>query len=225
MEDRLADYARIGDIDYPLVRCKLKAWFALDNIFADTVEAAEFGNRENLVSSLYSYVSAAFSIPIKELQECPWYEITRAFREAYAINRPTINLPMLRPAPKTSHSSTKEGWDYPERLWYIWINMLAKAYGWNIEYIENLDVDIALALLQEIAVDDQLEKEFFWGLSETSYSYDEVSKRSKFVPMDRPHWMKPTPKPIQKVKIKASELPVGIVLKWNTDTNEYTKSQ
>ncbi len=224
MEDQLANHARIGDIDYPLVRSKLKAWFALDNIFADIVEAAKLGNRENFVSSLYSYVSVAFSIPTEKLQECPWHEMTRAFREAYTVNRPTINLPMLRPRPESHYSSTKDGWDYPERPWYTWINMLAKNYGWSIEYIENLDVDIALSLLQEIAIDNQLDREFMWGLSEISYQYDEVSKKSKFVPMERPHWMKPIPKPIQKVKIRASELPVGIVLKWNTDTNEYIKS-
>lgn len=224
MEDQFSNHARIGDIDYPLIRSKLRVWLELDSIFADIVEAARFGNRENFVSSVYSYISAALSIPRGELEEHPWFEITRALREIYTINKLSINFPILRPSPK-EHSSTKEGWEYPGRTWYSWINKLAKSYGWTVEYIENLDIDVAVALLQEIAVDDQLNKEFSWSLSEIAYPFDPTSKKSKFTPMDRPHWMKPIPKPVQKVKIRSSELPVGIVLKWNTDTNEYIKPQ
>jgi len=61
--------------------------------------------------------------------------------------------------------------------------MLAKNYGWTLEYVSMLQVEEALAKIQEILVDEQLEHEFFYGLSEVAYSYDSSTKKSKFVPM------------------------------------------
>lgn len=226
MENLLANHALLGNIEYPLVRSKLRVWLALEDLYADIIEAAEHGDREKFVSSMYSYVSAAFHVPIEQLELCFWNEVTRAFREAYNINRPALDFPMLRAKIHSlKQDATKNGWEYEGRMWYIWLHLLSKAYGWTIRYIENLSIDDGIALLQEILIDDQLAKEWEWGMSQNAYSYDEHTKTSKFNPLKRPDWMQEVPKEIKKVKIRASDLPVGMILKWDTDTNVYTKSQ
>ena len=227
MEELLADHARIGNVEYPLVRSKLRAWLALEEIYSKIIEAAGKGDREKFVSSLYSYLSAALFIPIETLQSSNWYDVAVAFRSVYKINTPSFDFPLLRKRPKVDkQEQTKNGWDYPGRDWFVWLHIVAKEYGWDINYIENLPVDEGIALLQEILINEQLDREFQWSMSQTAYPYDANTKTSKFVPLNRPDWMKVIPNEnVQKVKIRASELPVGLVLKWNTDTNAYTKPQ
>jgi hypothetical protein len=225
VENLLTNHARLGKVEYPLVRSKLRAWLVLEDFYSKIIEAAEKGNREEFVSSFYSYVSAALSIPSIELQECTWYEVTRAFREIYQINIPSLDFPMLRRnTQKETHKKIE--WEYPGRTWYIWLHLLSKEYGWDINYIENLLPDDGIALLQEILLDDQLEKEWQWSMNEIAYSYDANSKTSKFTPLERPEWMQPNRVvKIDKMKVKASEMPIGIVLKWDTDNNEFTRPQ
>jgi hypothetical protein len=222
VESPSANHARLGSISCPLVRAKLRAWLALEDLYSQIIEAAAGGNREKFVSSVYSYVSAATFVSREEMQAQPWYEVVRALKQIYRINMPTIDFPVLHDVEK------KEGkieWDYVGRDWYNWLNLLAGKYGWEIEYIANLDVDDGIGLLQEILLDKQLQKEFQWSMSEVAYSYNNTTKITKFIPLERPEWMKPKQKPVKKIKIKVSELPIGLVLKWNTDTNEYTRPQ
>ena len=222
MENSSADHAHLGNYNYPLVRAKLRAWLVLEDIYSHIIEAAGKGNREDFVSSIYSYVSAALVIPEEELLSCPWYEISRAFRQIYVTNRPSFDFPILQ---GIESKESEIEWDYIGRDWYVWLHLLSKEYGWDVEYIENLDVDDGMALLEEILVDKQMEKEWQWSMSELAYSYNEHTKTSEFNPLERPMWMRGKVKPTKKVKVKASMLPVGIVLKWDTDTNEYTIPQ
>ena len=224
MENLSANHALLGKVEYPLVRSKLRAWLVLEDLYSNIIEAAELGNRTDFVSSMYSYVSAALFIPTEDMQSYPWYEVTRAFRNIFAVNIPSFDFPLLRKKIQKEVNKKIE-WEYPGRTWFVWLHLLSKEYGWDIEYIENLDLDDGVALLQEILLDAQLEKEWTWSISEIAYSSDPTTHTTKFIPLERPEWMKPTPKPAKKVKIKASELPVGLVLKWDTDTNEYTRPQ
>ena len=93
----------------------------------------------------------------------------------------------------------------------MWVNILAERYGWTFDTISNLDTDVALALIQEILTDKQLEKEFLWGMSEIAYPYNSQTKESKFSPLQRPYWMKAAPQEIKMVRIRKSMLPVGNV--------------
>ena len=222
MENQFANHARLGNFKYPIIKAKLRAWLVLEDFYNNILRAADKGNREEFVSSFYSFISAALFISEKDLQSCPWYEVTRAFREIYTINRPSFDFPILH---NIEHKNKDAEWDYSGRDWFNWLHLLAKEYGWDIKYIENLDLDDGIALLQEILVNEQLEKEWQWSLFEGAYSTDPTTHITKFVPLERPNWMKPIPKPAKKMKIKASELPIGLILKWNTDTNEYTRPQ
>jgi hypothetical protein len=225
VENLSANHARLGKVEYPVVRSKLRAWLVLEDFYNSIIEAAEIGNRDKLVSSLYSYISAAFTVPIEELQSCPWYEITRAFREIYQVNIPSLDFPMLRKRMQ-KETNKKVGWEYPGRTWYIWLHLLAGKYGWDKKYIENLDPDDAIALLQEILLDEQLDKEWEWGMFEGAYKYNEQTKISTFIPLERPEWMNPiAPKEMEKVRIRASQIPIGLILKWNTDDRKYTRPQ
>lgn len=218
--DNFTNHARIGKHDIPVVRSKLRAWLVLEELRTQILDAAEHRDRDKFVSSMYSYVSAALSIPVEELSQCFWAEVTRAYRIINDINIPNPNLPLIkdRPSKKKPSLITKtEGWEYPGRMWYFWLHVFSKNYGWSIEYIADLDIDVAFSLLQEIRLDEQLLREWEWGLSEVAFSYDANTKKTKFVPLKRPDWMTVIAevKDLPNVKMKKSELPVGIVLRWD----------
>ena len=208
----------LGDFTYPLVKFKLRAWLDLEDLYTQILEAAEAGNKEKFTSSLYCYVSTAFSIPIDDVKGLVWNEIARAFTQSHNYNRLDYQFPVLRRI-KEKRKATQEGWEYPGRSWFIWLHLLVKLSGWQVQYIENLDPNTAIGLLQEIFIDEQLDKEFLWSMSEIAYPYSEATKKSSFHPLDRPEWMKPkVTDEVPKVKFKRSDLPMGLVLKYVPDT-------
>jgi len=99
--------------------------------------------------------------------------------------------------------------------------MLAKEFGWNCEYIAELDVDDAIALAQEIAVGDQIEKEFQWAISEVPYQ-----TKDGFKPLDRPKWMlyNTETSPIKKTKIRKEFMPVGAIVKFDDKNAKFEES-
>lgn len=225
MED-IRNYAWIGEHEILVARLKLRDWLRLEDIHADIFDAAEAKNGEQLIHLLYSYVSAASSIPVEELQSRPWFEITKVYALFYKVNIPNLDFPFLRKRKeKPSIIQKEDGWEYEGRGWYMWAHMLAQAYGWNLEYIANMDVDDALALIQEIEVQNQLEREWQWGLSDKSVSYNSETRIAKFVPLHRPEWMEASSKAneIPKVKLKSSEMPMGVILSW--DNGKSSQSQ
>ena len=121
------------------------------------------------------------------------------------------------------NEETKIPWDYPERDWYYWVHLLASHYGWSIAHISEMDIDDALALLQEIEVEEQMQKEWEYQLSEIAYPYDSNSKASIFKPMDRPFWMRKEAK-AQKRKMLKKFMPNGYIIKVNTEEDETPNS-
>ena len=202
----------LGENKYSLDHIGLRKWLELEEIRENILEAAENGNIDNLALSLCSYISAALGIS-DNLLELPWFETAEAFNLIAVFCIPKYNFAILSPRPE--EDEVKSSWDYEERTWYLWSHVLASAYGWTLEYIADIDFNDALALIQEITIDEQLKKEWEWGLSELAYPYNESTKKSQFHPLPRPHWMKETVivKPIKKVRIPKSMLPVGIVRK------------
>jgi len=106
---------------------------------------------------------------------------------------------------------------------------LAKSYGWNVEYIAQLDVDDALALVQEISLEEQFDKEWSYSLSEVAYEYDTASKKSKLRTLPRPSWMNVATQAVKEkiesgqttrqVHIPKSFIPPGIVVVNGQPTN------
>lgn len=209
------DVVFINGKNYPLVRRKLKDWLAVESIKSNLSRAAQAGDVSELSNLLISYVCAAFHLEQDEVAQAEWYDVTIAFLLDQATNFPTKKFAIIRSKFREVHNV----WDYDGREWFLWVHILAAKYGWSIEYIAELDIDQAIALLQEIQIEDQLEKEWEWGTTELAYDFDEASKKSKLRPLPRPDWMTPEPTRNQPktVRMPLSLRPVGLVMTWAKD--------
>lgn len=185
-----------------------RKWIELENKKTDMLQATE---DESFPERVYSYLSVALGIPIKKLEKQDWQSTVLSLIDVHKRFSPDASLPILR---HTQHKeATPVDWDYPQRTWAFYSHLLAKAYGWTLEYIAEMDVNDALSRLQEIMTDEQLDREFVYGLSEIAYPYNKNTKKSEFKPMKRPYWMLPTaPTTIKKIKIKRSMLPQGRII-------------
>jgi hypothetical protein len=117
----------------------------------------------------------------------------------------------------------KEVWDYDGRDFYAWSHILANAYGWTLDTIGEMDVDDALAMIQEAMVESYHKRDWEWRRTEIAYSYDKVTKSSRYVDLPKPDWMKQ--KKLDKVvKVTAmmpkSMIPVGLVHTGSEDAVE-----
>lgn len=200
---------QIGKKEYLISRLKLREWLKLEDNRIRIKEATESKDIEGFSESVYSYISVAVDITREELDNLPWYNAINIFDAIQGMNNPKYEFPLLESKTK----SQKVKWDYEERTWYIWSNNLASHYGWSLEYIAELEIDDAIGLLQEILVNDQLEKEWQWGLSELAYSYNTITKKSEFKELPRPDWMDGKElKELKPTKILKSMMPVGQVM-------------
>lgn len=203
----------LGGKKYVVSRATLKAWLRLEDLREEITEAAGREDREGLVAKIYSYLSVAISANIA-FSKISWFDIVGAYVELIKLNRPIYEFPLLR---MVNDIKEKIGWNYKGRTWYAWAHTLSEAYGWSLEYIAELDIDDAIALIEEIAVKDQLEKEWEWALSEKSVSYDKQGKGT-FKELPRPSWMiDVTIHMPRKSPIKKSMIPVGNVIQWNSN--------
>lgn len=157
---------------------------------------------------LIEFVSTALRVPSHWIEDIPWNILVEAFY-AILIRYPMVDIPITQPYKRDTES--KEDWDYNGRNWYFYSNIIASRYGWTLEYISQLKVHDALATIQEILTQEQLDKEFQYSLSEIAYPYDRSTKKSTFQPMKRPRWMSPKIKEVPRFKMPASFLPVGAV--------------
>ena len=202
--------------DKEIKRKRLKEWVILDDLRIEIIKNFKDNQPKPFADNTIRYVSIAYDIEDnKMLSELPWFEIAYAYAKATVTNRPTINLPMIMYSEKKSDVLEKKyNWEYFGRTWYFFLHSLSSAYGWSIETVENLDVDDALALIQEILIDEQMDKEFQYSLSEIAYPYDDARKLNVFRPMERPLWMREVVKVLapKKIKIRKDMMPMGLVI-------------
>jgi hypothetical protein len=196
-------------------KLKLKEWCELEDIRERMDTAAEGGEIGTICDQIFKYIQLC-TTEDKELEQLPWLEVAKLFNECVSENVPSKDFPIF-----SEKKSDKGGgrFDYNGRTWYFWLNIFAKNYGWQRDEIAILDIDVAVGLYQEILFLDQEKKEWEWGLSEKSLSYNKSTKSSKFVPLDRPDWMKPATKKrkIPKTKIRRDMIPQGNVINLDTD--------
>jgi hypothetical protein len=188
---------------------RLKKWIELETYKDKIIKAAEDRQAE-FPKYLLSYLSVAFGIPYNWFELADWWKIVQAFYTCLT-KYPVQHLPITSPS---GENTKEEDWNYDGRTWYLYANMIARSYGWTLEYISRLKVGDALAIIQEISVDEQLEHEFQYGLSEMAYHYNSATKKSEFRPMPRPSWMRPKVEPerIKKFSLPASMIPTGVVV-------------
>lgn len=141
-------------------------------------------------------------------------DVVQGFTEAVKANSFSVHIPLVS---RSFGSKEDMPWDYPGRSWFAWAHRFANFYGWSLDYIAGLDVDVAIKLLQEMLVQDQLEKEWEWGLSERAFPYNSSTKKYEYKPLSRPAWMYPEMKSKKKriIQIPKSMMPVGNIVKRN----------
>jgi len=204
---------KIGTTEYTLVRLTLRGWAGLEKFKAQMDIAISKHDFNEIFSSMVSFIEMAIIPSPSNIRwsEIAWYDFVDVYSKVVEINSPTIDFPILRN--QSQKDRKKLPWEYEGRAWYFWLNLFAKNYGWDEEKIANLDIDTAIGIYQEISIDDQLEKEWEWGLSEIAYPYNKSTKKSEYKPLQRPSWMMPmVPKQLPVVKIKKSLLPVGNII-------------
>lgn len=208
--------------EYPFERPKLKRWLFLEEINRKIQEATEKEDSSEFLYQYYSLISVAIGISTEILYELPWIDVAVAYTQIRNILIPEYDFPMLMTKTKNKSSD----WDYEGRHWFIWLNLFAKSYGWSVEYIENLDVDNAIALMHEIISDDFYSREWQYSLSDASVTIDPATKQGKYKPLPRPEWMqmKTKKEELPKVKIPKSMLPAGIVVKWQDNNDKHSES-
>lgn len=198
---------------YTPERFKLKKWVEFEHIQKQLDQAIRDQNVDEYERKICLLISFAFGVSEEEILDAPWYEQIQLASGITEINN-IKHIPLLQ-KDSTKRPEIKEPWEYEGRTWFWWVNKLAKNYSWNREYIAELDIDEALALLQEILVDEQLQKEWEWSKTEIAYPYNETTKKSKFQPLTRPQWMIGEPvkaADVPKVKILKKMLPVGRII-------------
>jgi hypothetical protein len=188
-------------------RPKFGKFLILEDTKNKILEAAK-RKEETFPDLVISYISAAFLIPKAIIENLSWEVTFSLFMLGVSKSAPSLPLPILHP---TKQKKETNAWDYDGRVTFMYNNIIAKAYGWSVEYVNNLDVDTALALIQEILTDEQLEREFLWAMSDKSYSYDTKTKSGKANPLERPYFMKEEVKEPKRVRMPASLMPQGFV--------------
>jgi len=188
---------------------KLRDWCNREDRKYDFIQAVE-DSKLTLPQTLFGYLSTALFVSV-DFSKIPWQDVFEAFYKIHSASSDIRKIPIT--ANQDKRKGDKDVWDYSGRLFYLYANIIASAYGWSDKAIANLPVNDALAYLQEILTDRQLEKEFIWQTTEIAYSYDNRTKKSKFLPLERPYWMI-KPKEIRKAPaVPKSLLPVGNVIR------------
>lgn len=195
-----------NEVEFEVHRPGLKSWLELDTILQEIRHAAERKEPGLLAEEIVRYLSAA--IEGSFWADVPWYEAAKAFTSIYALCDIELDFAVL----KAKGDDEILPWDYDERTWFYWAHSLAIAYGWSLKEIETLDPTHAIALLQEIFVEEQLNKEWEWSLTELAYRYDQVTKKSHYEPLKRPSWMQPDIGSVKKLRIHKMLMPIGNVV-------------
>ena len=183
-------------------RPHLKLWLELDSIQKRILSDI------NPIESIIEYLFKATEKEEEFFKEAPWFEVAEAYIKISYLCIPKIKFPLFIDAKQQKPPS----WDYPERYWYAWCHIFSKAYGWNVDTVSELEIETAFGLLQEIMVEDQLQREWEWSITEIAYPYNSTTKKSEFKPLPRPSWMKPPVEAPKKQKILREALPVGNVI-------------
>ena len=190
-------------------KLRFKKWITLEEQKNRVVKAVAESS-DTFPQEMFTFLSTALSLPVQYFQDASWENIIQSFYKTVHLTQSQISLPILTP----SNEKVKDDpWTYDNRLWHLYSHMLAKSYGWTLDYIANLSVQEVLPKVQEILTDDQLEKEFWWGLSEKSVSYDNHTQTAHFQPLPRPEWMKQSHKHIeapQIAKVPENLRPMGV---------------
>ena len=200
---------KVGGKSLEIFRLTLRGWSKLDTIRRQMEEDVSKRDFASTFNSIVRFIETS-STPVLAWDKLPWYEFIEVYSKVNEISAPTISFPILE-------ISKKEGkempWEYKGRAWFYWLNLFADHYGWSEEVIGELDIDTALGLYQEIETEGQLHREWEWGLSQNSISYNKNTRNSEFKPLPRPEWMLATAlKELPTIRMRKDMIPAGIIV-------------
>lgn len=210
MEQR-SQLISLGGREWSISRARLGGFIRLQQARESLHKGVDEADNGLITDSLYECLRVAIpDLKPTDFHSAPWYEVFSAYLVVEQIN--TIpehyEYSIIRFA-----QASRRGvpWDNPLRSSIIWIHIIARAYGWSKEQIENLWPEEAVAFVQEILADDQHEREFIHSLSQVAYQYNKATKKSKYVPLTRPIWMTARRKREVVTLLRKDLLPVGEV--------------
>lgn len=186
---------------------RLKEWLGMWSHIS-AIRAAARTHASDVPDMICRFLAAATDSLEKEWQETFWLEAVETMDRIQQANMLEWKPPMLV-RPEIRKSRDLEPFLYVGGEWYYWWHTFASKYHWSEEYIANLAIEDAFALMQEITVELHLSREWDWILSDRSVRMDPKTKTAVPVPYARPEWMKPSAHKPGKVRILRSMLPVG----------------
>jgi hypothetical protein len=182
-------------------------WVRLEEQKNRILKAVEESSDE-FPNHLFDFLSTALYFPNRFYCKAKWIDVIKAFYLLITQNSYKTELALFEQSKEKKKNDTMS-WDYDGRSLHLYSHLLAKEYGWKLEYIYNLKLDFVLPLIQEILLDEQLEKEFQWTMSERSAYYDDKTKTSKMNPLPRPSWMNKHIDP--KKELKITKIPTNLL--------------
>lgn len=214
----------LDGVEYTVPRARLGVYLKLEILHAELIDAAAEEDSGVMSDSLFRYISTALPNGLERniFSQTPWYEILNAFIEIATMNLIDGEFAILKYA---RSDLLPVPWNHPQRLRISWTHILAKAYNWTRDEIDNLWVEDAIGFIQEIEADEQADKEFIHSLSEVAYPYSEATKKHKYVPLQKPLWM--IKRSVEEVETLLDRrlLPIGVIHHADGTESEYEAVQ
>lgn len=212
----------LGGDSYTIKRSRLGEYLDLLTQRDRLDEAVESGDNQNIASGLYEYLRVSLpDLDRATFESAPWFEVIRLFAGIADANLIPLadQYAILSVDGGEGDDGEDVPWDYSGRGGVVWKHLLASAYNWSLENINNLWPEQAVEFLMEIITEDISNKEFTHQLSDVAYEYNQTTKKSNYRPLRRPAWMIQGSEESQKkrkkgliTQIRRDFLPAGKVI-------------
>jgi hypothetical protein len=189
--------------EFTVARARLGGYLALQGAQEHIDHAVQAQDNGRIADGLFLYLRIALADLEREAYEAlPWFEVLTAYDAISALNR----------IPEATKFSILRRIEERKGRSVVWLHIIASTYHWSKAEIESLWPEDAIAFIQEIMVDEQLDREFLHSLSEVAYQYDKASKKSRYKPMNRPLFMVLRTDEPRRTLLHRAMLPVGKVV-------------
>jgi hypothetical protein len=175
--------------EYEIHRARLGVYLQIQEAAERIDDASKGGDNRSISDALFAFLQISIpELTFEQFHASDWIQLIYAYSQIHGLNSFDIDFALMK-FQDSNDKGLPVPWEYPERLRYFWIHMIASAYHWSREAIEHLWPEDAVAFIQEILAHQHYDREFQHSLSKVSYSYDQATKRSKYQPLQKPAWM------------------------------------